>query len=65
MELICNVAYSLDFPSNMSSIHLVFYVSMLRMLVNDPCTILPLESVEVEENMTYEKILMEIILIDK
>lgn len=61
MERIGNVANRLDLPLDMSSICLVFHVSMLKKLVGDPSLIMPLKGVDVEENLTYEKVPIEIL----
>lgn len=61
IKMIGNVAYRLDFPSNMSSINLIFHVSMLRKWIGVPSTIVPLEGIEVKENLSYEEFLIEIL----
>lgn len=55
------VSYELELQSEMNIIHSVFYVSMLRKFVGDPNSIVPLEDVSVEENLTYKKVLVEIL----
>lgn len=44
----------------MAMVHLVLHMSMLRELISDSVFILPLRSVEVRENLTYEKVSIEI-----
>ncbi|XP_070045282.1 uncharacterized protein [Nicotiana tomentosiformis] len=50
------VAYRLDLPSEMSLVHLVIHISMLKKVVRDPTLIVPVENIEVSEELTYEKI---------
>ncbi|XP_019241023.1 PREDICTED: uncharacterized protein LOC109221008 [Nicotiana attenuata] len=40
----------------MSLVHPVFHVSMLKTVVGDPSLIVPVETVEVNEELTYEEI---------
>ncbi|XP_070028625.1 uncharacterized protein [Nicotiana sylvestris] len=42
-------AYKLKLPPEMSLVHPVFYVSILKKVVGDPSTIVPVETIEVEE----------------
>ncbi|WMV41600.1 hypothetical protein MTR67_034985 [Solanum verrucosum] len=53
-RLIGKVAYELEFPNELASVHLVFHVSMLKKCVCDPKSIVPLEGLGVEENLSYE-----------
>ena len=55
LERIGNVAYRLALPSNMSQVHPVFHVSMLRKYISDPSLVLQPQSVEVNEDLTYEE----------
>lgn len=55
------VAYELEFSLKMSMVHLVFYISMLRKFVGDSSSIVSLEDVNVEVNLTYEEVLVEIL----
>ena len=61
VERIGNVAYRVDLPSDLSSIHPIFHVSMLRKFIGDPNAIVTLEGVEVEENLSYEEVPVEIL----
>ena len=56
-----SVAYELDLPLEMSMVHPVFHVSMLRKCLGDPSSIVPLEVANVEENLSYEEVPVEIL----
>ena len=50
------VAYELDLPQELSMVHPVFHVSMLRKCIGDPSRITPIEDVHVTEDLTYEEV---------
>ncbi|WMV37849.1 hypothetical protein MTR67_031234 [Solanum verrucosum] len=56
-----NVAYELEFRNDFASVHPVFYVSMLKKCVGKPTSIVPLEGLGVDENLSYEEVLIEIL----
>lgn len=45
----------------LATVNPVFHVSMLRKYVGDPDVIVPLDSMIIKENLTYEEILIEIL----
>ncbi|XP_027182042.1 uncharacterized protein LOC113780441 [Coffea eugenioides] len=49
------VAYKLELPLNLSQIHNIFHVSMLKKYHPDPSYILQPENIEIDETLTYEK----------
>ena len=49
------VAYRLMLPPELSRIHPVFHVSMLRKYITDPSYILQPQAVELSEDLTYEE----------
>ena len=53
IERIGPVAYRLALPPELSGIHDVFHVSMLRRYRSDPSHVLQNESVNLMENLTY------------
>jgi hypothetical protein len=53
-ERIGPVAYRLDLPDELSRIHDVFHVSMLRKYITDPSHVLESQPVQLKENLTYE-----------
>ncbi|XP_019258263.1 PREDICTED: uncharacterized protein LOC109236528 [Nicotiana attenuata] len=49
------VAYELNFPSNLESVHPVFHVSMLHKFIRDPSKVIPADDVRVTEQLSYEE----------
>jgi hypothetical protein len=58
---ICDVAYRLALPPELSSVHNVFHVSMLKKYVSDPSHVLRHEPLEIREDATYVKKPIQII----
>ena len=50
------VAYELDLPSELTSVHPVFHVSMLKKCIGDLESILPIEDHCVNDNLSYEEV---------
>ena len=48
------VAYRLELPSELSRIHNVFHVSMLRKYISDPSHVLETPPFELDEDLTFE-----------
>ena len=61
VERIGEVAYQLEFPSDLDRIHDVFHVSMLRKYIPDPSHVLTEQPVEIQKNLTYEEELVQIL----
>ena len=61
LEKVGNLAYRLALPPNLSGIHNVFHVSVLRKYIQNPDTVVELKPIELEENLTYEKQLVKIL----
>ncbi|KAL5569385.1 hypothetical protein UlMin_025960 [Ulmus minor] len=55
LERICKVAYRLALPPELSSIHNLFHVSMLKKYIPDPTHVWEYELIEVHEDLTYEE----------
>ena len=55
LERIGMVAYQLALPPNMSQVHPVFHISMLRKYISDPSHVLQPQSVELNEDLTIEE----------
>ena len=54
VERIGPIAYCLELPSELSRIHDVFHVSMLRKYVSNPSHILKAPPFELDEDLTFE-----------
>ncbi|KAK4716447.1 hypothetical protein R3W88_014785 [Solanum pinnatisectum] len=61
MKRTAKVAYEMDLPNELAWVHPVFHVSMLKMCIGDPVSILPLEDLGVDENLSYEEVPIEIL----
>ena len=55
LERIGMVAYRLALPPNMSQVHPVFYILMLRKYILDLSHVLQPQSVELNEDLTFEE----------
>src|SRR5688572_1569585 len=55
------VAYELDLSNDLAMVHPVFHVSMLRKFIGVENTIVPLQDVTIEENLSYEELPVEIL----
>ncbi|XP_057468765.1 uncharacterized protein LOC130757974 [Actinidia eriantha] len=53
MERVGTVAYKLDLLSEMSTLHSVFHVSMLRKYIADPSHVLVQQPIELEDDLSY------------
>ena len=55
LERIGLVTYQLALPPDISQVHPVFHVSMLRKYISSPSYVLQPHSVEVNEDLAYEE----------
>ena len=55
LERVDTVAYRLALPPNMSGVHEVFHVSMLRKYTPDPAHVVDCGNIEVDTDRTFEK----------
>ncbi|XP_070056503.1 uncharacterized protein [Nicotiana tomentosiformis] len=63
LERIGQVAYRLELPQELSSMHLVFHVSILKKVIHNPSLIIPLESIELNESLTHEEV--SVVILDR
>ena len=61
LKRIDKVVYELELPAKLAAVHPVFHISLLKKLVGDPASIVPLESVEVKNSLSYEDVPVEIL----
>jgi hypothetical protein len=47
------VAYQLELPARLSEVHIVFHISQLKKCLRVPEEQLPLEELDVQEDLTY------------
>ncbi|WMV24817.1 hypothetical protein MTR67_018202 [Solanum verrucosum] len=55
------VAYELKLPIKLAPVHPVFHIFMLKKCIGNPMSIVPLEGLGVNENLSYEKVSGEIL----
>ena len=55
------VAYRIDLPLELSKVHNVFHVSMLRKYIPDPSHVLRDQPIELKDNLTYKEQSMKIV----
>ncbi|PHU04495.1 Elongation factor 1-beta 1 [Capsicum chinense] len=55
------VAYELYLPADLASVNLVFYVFLLKKCIGDPTVLIPIESVDIQNSLFYEEVLVEIL----
>ena len=55
VERIGPVANRLDLPEELSQVHSVFHISMLRKYIQDPSHVLETPEIELRDNLSYEE----------
>ena len=55
VERIGPVAYRLDLPDELSRVHNVFRISMLRKYISDPSYVLETPMIELGDDLSYEE----------
>ncbi|XP_027767909.1 uncharacterized protein LOC114074230 [Solanum pennellii] len=61
LKRVGKVSYELKLPTELSTVHPMFHVSMVRKCISDPMYILPIEGLGVDEKPSYEEVLVEIL----
>ncbi|WCJ24572.1 hypothetical protein M5689_006522 [Euphorbia peplus] len=55
LKRIGEVVYQLALPPNLSQVHPVFHISMLRKYVHDPSHVLHPEAIKISEDLSHEE----------
>ena len=55
VERVGPVAYRLDLPEELSRVHNVFHISMLRKYISDPSHVLEAPEIELRDDLSYEE----------
>ncbi|KAF3679775.1 Inorganic pyrophosphatase 3 [Capsicum annuum] len=61
LSLFGKVAYELELLSDLALVHPVFHVSLLKKCIGDPAVVVPLESANIQNSLSYEEVLVEIL----
>ncbi|XP_070005161.1 uncharacterized protein [Nicotiana sylvestris] len=61
LDRVGEMAYRLALPPGLSTVHLVFHVSMLRKCHDDPSHVLDFSTVQLDKDLTYEEELVSIL----
>ena len=56
-----DVACKLELPQDLATVHPVFHISMLKKRFGDPSFVLPTENVWINDSLSYEEILDQIL----
>ncbi|WMV07712.1 hypothetical protein MTR67_001097 [Solanum verrucosum] len=56
-----NVAYELEPPQELVTVHPVFHICMLKKCMGDPSLIIPTENIGIKDNLSYEEIPVQIL----
>ncbi|XP_049410561.1 uncharacterized protein LOC125873738 [Solanum stenotomum] len=57
----CNIAYELELPSELATVHLMVIVSMPKKCMGDPSLIVPTGNICIKDNLYYEEIPIQIL----
>ncbi|XP_022856727.1 uncharacterized protein LOC111377832 [Olea europaea var. sylvestris] len=55
LQKVGNAAYRIALPPDLSTVHDVFHVSMLRQYVSDPSHVVNYQPLDIKSNMTYKE----------
>ncbi|KAK4727229.1 hypothetical protein R3W88_032146 [Solanum pinnatisectum] len=56
-----NVAYEVELPQELATVHSVFHISMLKKCMGDPSLIIPTEDIGIKDILSYEEIPVKIL----
>ncbi|WMV57587.1 hypothetical protein MTR67_050972 [Solanum verrucosum] len=55
-----NVAYELELPQELATVHPVFHISMLKKCMGDPLLIIPTEDIGINDSLSYGRFLFRL-----
>lgn len=55
------VVYELELPADLASVHPVFHVSLLKKCIGDLAVVVPLESLDIQNGLSYKELPVEIL----
>ncbi|XP_069145674.1 uncharacterized protein [Solanum lycopersicum] len=61
LQRVGKVSYEMKLPSQLASVYSVFHVSMHKKCISDPESIFPIEGLGVQDKLSCEKVLVEIL----
>ena len=61
LQRVDEVAYQLTLPTEIAYVHLVFHFFMLNKCLGDPTSIVPIEGLGFEEDLSYKEVPVEIL----
>ena len=61
LQRVGKISYELKLPSELTSVHQVFHVLMLKKCIGDPESILSIEGLGVNDNFSYEEVPVQIL----
>ncbi|WMV10055.1 hypothetical protein MTR67_003440 [Solanum verrucosum] len=56
-----NVAYELEIPQELATVHPVFHISVWKKCMGDPSLIVPTEDIKIKDSLSYEEIPVQIL----
>ncbi|WMV50532.1 hypothetical protein MTR67_043917 [Solanum verrucosum] len=56
-----NVAYELELPQELATVHPIFHISMLKKCMGDPSLIIPTEDICMKDSLSYVEISVQIL----
>ncbi|WMV47029.1 hypothetical protein MTR67_040414 [Solanum verrucosum] len=56
-----NVAYELELPQELATVHPIFHVSMLKKCMGNPSLIIPTEYIGMKDSLSYEEFHIQIL----
>lgn len=61
LKRVQKVAYELKLPNELTVVHMMFHVSMLKKCIGDPVSVIPLEVIWLSKKLSYEDVPIEIL----